>query len=1038
VKDSASSSELSGGMNAPDPKASAEVHSHEAMRRALEKELAAHQQTVRIPPPISDHVLIRRIGAGSYGEVWLAKSALGTLRAVKIVYRARFEEAHPYEREFKGILKYEPISRTHEGLVQVLHVGRNDDAGCFYYVMELADAAPESTDESDGNFIRRPASGAAESLHTDYSPRTLRSELKHHQRLAPADAAQLTHRLADALAHLHSHGLVHRDIKPGNVIFVNGQPKLADIGLVAGAGDSRSYVGTEGFVPPEGPGSVPGDIYALGKLLYEIASGHDRLEFPHLPDLPPGSEGEALLELNEIITRAAAPAAAQRYANAEQLRADLQLFLAGRSLRATRKAERQFVFMKRVALAAAACVLIAIGVAGLAKQQEQRAEERAKIESSLRARAEAAEAESRRQLFTALLEQARATVRSGEMGHRERTLEIIRRAGAISNSTELRTEALSALSLPDLVLEQEYPVRDHALARLSPTFRQIAVATNHAAVEIRTVVDRRLVATLPANTNLECHFVQWSADENYLAVKRHPPGADGPFDLEIWNLGNTQRVCLIPQTRHGAVSFHPRKPWAIVGASNDTLVIYDLVLGTPINSIHAPGAPRSLAFSPSGDRVAMNSAKRDGMLISVYDIETSALVASNQFIRPVRFIEWHPAGIGMIVTCDDGTVYLHLPTSSFSRELGRHNTASVEASFRPQKDYVLTSGSRQILCWDFPGLDRAFNAQVESASAYFSNDGERCAMLMPGKLQIFRFKLPLPRYGFDELSSQVRSAAFSDDARWFAASSPGGMHVLDLHHSGPVKHANAGGNAHIRFSPEGELFTAQSDKWRRWTLTPSESTTGTVSLTVRSSFPMRAPSIDFTSNAIVLTGGGQTQFVPFDEAAAWPQDSITTTNGFNVVSPDGRWLAIHQAVQPLVFIYRLPGGNLTAVLTNLPHVEQAQFSPRGDELAVSSVAGVRFWQTDSWQLSRVLTNFIDVFYTTDSSTQWLVHNQRTAALYNAQTLSLLLPLPTDTMLLAVSPDGKRVATRTEGRRLKIWNLSEVREQLRKLGIDWSD
>jgi WD40 repeat protein len=201
---------------------------------------------------------------------------------------------------------------------------------------------------------------------------------------------------------------------------------------------------------------------------------------------------------------------------------------------------------------------------------------------------------------------------------------------------------------------------------------------------------------------------------------------------------------------------------------------------------------------------------------------------------------------------------------------------------------------------------------------------------------------------------------------------------------------------------------------------------------------MRAPSIDFTSNAIVVTGGGQTQFVPLDEAAARPQDSITTTNGFNVVSSDGRWLAIHQAVQPLVFVYRLPGGELTAVLTNLPHVEQAQFSPRSDELAISSVAGVRFWQTGSWQLSRTLTNYIDVFYTTDPSTLWLVHNRRTAALYNTRTLSPLLPLPTDTMLLAISPDGKRIATRTDGRRLKIWNLTEVRNALRELGIDWTD
>ena len=51
---------------------------------------------------------------------------------------------------------------------------------------------------------------------------------------------------------------MHRDIKPSNIIFVNGVPKLADIGLVAAANEARSYVGTEGFIPPRGARNRPG------------------------------------------------------------------------------------------------------------------------------------------------------------------------------------------------------------------------------------------------------------------------------------------------------------------------------------------------------------------------------------------------------------------------------------------------------------------------------------------------------------------------------------------------------------------------------------------------------------------------------------------------------------------------------------------------------------------------------------------------------------------------------------------------------------
>jgi hypothetical protein len=118
--------------------------------------------------------------------------------------------------------------------------------------------------------------------------------------------------------------LIHRDIKPANIIFVHGAAKLADIGLVADAKSAPTFVGTEGFIPREGPGTPQADVFGLGKVFYEMLTGLDRTFFPQLPE---GWEHQpnlkALQDFNQIIQRACEPDAQRRYQTAEALRDDL-------------------------------------------------------------------------------------------------------------------------------------------------------------------------------------------------------------------------------------------------------------------------------------------------------------------------------------------------------------------------------------------------------------------------------------------------------------------------------------------------------------------------------------------------------------------------------------------------------------------------------------------------------------------------------------------------------------------------------------------
>ena len=256
-------------------------------------------KTVRPDPIIPDHEVLRKVGGGAYGEVWLARAVTGAMRAVKIVYREDFSDEITFEREFKGILKFEPISRDHPGLVHVLHVGRSDGASPFYYyVMELGDDAYFSEEFNP----------------VEYEPRTLRTDMvsANHAPLDTIFVITTGRRLAEALDHLHERNLTHRDVKPSNVIFVEGNAKLADIGLVATM-DQRTFVGTEGFVPPEGPGSTGADIYSLGKVLYEMATGMDRLQFPELPeDGPPEKDHKKWIILNRLLCDVCEPRIGKR------------------------------------------------------------------------------------------------------------------------------------------------------------------------------------------------------------------------------------------------------------------------------------------------------------------------------------------------------------------------------------------------------------------------------------------------------------------------------------------------------------------------------------------------------------------------------------------------------------------------------------------------------------------------------------------------------------------------------------------------------
>jgi len=348
-----------------------------------------------VPPSIPDYQLLSLIGRGSYGDVWLGRGATGLFRAIKVVWRDKFEDPEPYEREFRGLSDFMLHTQGETRQMALLHVGRNEEVGFFYYVMELAD------DAITGNEIDPDC----------YAPLTLKVRRDQSAFLPAAEVLSIGIDLTAGLAELHATGLVHRDIKPSNVIIVNGRPKLADIGQVSATHDPGSIVGTEGFIPPEGPGTPAADIFSLGKVLYELAMGEDRQNFPSLPaNLEEREDRADLLELNEIIVKACAPLASARHADAQALWDELKLLQAGKSVQRLRFAERGLSRARRWGLVALAVAVIAGIGAGIERN-------RANVEAAGRAEAEAELANlTRRTLYDASIASAQRALETENFG----------------------------------------------------------------------------------------------------------------------------------------------------------------------------------------------------------------------------------------------------------------------------------------------------------------------------------------------------------------------------------------------------------------------------------------------------------------------------------------------------------------------------------------------------------------------------------------------------------------------------------------------
>lgn len=246
------------------------------------------------PGDLPDLDPICLIGQGAYGKVWLARNrTTGLLRAVKLIPLDRAG------REVGSIIRLEDKAcAEHPNLLRIHHVGRTPRH--VFCVMDPAD----------------DLSGTPASADAGYRPATLKERLKAGP-LPPETALRCAEQLLAGLAHLHGAGMVHRDVKPGNCLFVAGNLKLADFGLVTEADVLVSQLGTPGYMPPDGRMDERADVYAAGLVIYEMIAGLPVHAFPSLGRRAGDvAQTPVLKALNQLALRACEGNPQNRFANA--------------------------------------------------------------------------------------------------------------------------------------------------------------------------------------------------------------------------------------------------------------------------------------------------------------------------------------------------------------------------------------------------------------------------------------------------------------------------------------------------------------------------------------------------------------------------------------------------------------------------------------------------------------------------------------------------------------------------------------------------
>lgn len=606
--------------------------------------------------------------------------------------------------------------------------------------------------------------------------------------LPPKEAAALMIQLTRALHHAHQHGVLHRDLKPGNFLFLDdGRACVSDFGLAKlTVPDQRpltrteSFFGTPHYMPPEvaagsvADATVAGDLYSMGAVFYECLTGkrpHPEKEnvaallrsIADDPVRPPKDVDPTLpKDLSIICMKALERNPKDRYPTVEDFADDLERWMDGRLIQARPASALEVTgrWARRHPLSAGLVVtLLAVMLVGtvlLAISNRERG---------------AALLDARQQLHRSLIDQARSERLLGAPGHRDRALAQLRQASGLAPSLEIRDEAAALLARPDLspvarvtVAPAETGGSFYLTTDESGSVRLWRKNANDPDKQWLPSPGGEIVGgfTPDGNVLVLAGTVQGVVVENLSANEPHvlaPPGpmvrfltidpagrkvalarVDGLEVMELtesggsWHFGGAQARCPAAWSADGsrvAAAVGDRREAVILAAQN----------GAVCTTVAVTGVPQHLAFHPDGTLLAVAS---DDGSIAICEAATGATWTTFHF--PANSLAFSADGKELQATGDDGVARawpVSLPAAIHAwpePPRSKEDGAVLGMALSPDGSHLLTVATGCIAIWSVTaerqsGYHLLENQRIDVRAAAWWLSNSEILIQVPGGLE---------------------------------------------------------------------------------------------------------------------------------------------------------------------------------------------------------------------------------------------------------------------------------------------------------------